>query len=57
MMKKKDNVLPMLFPYKHDDKTTWPYIDCNIYDNGEMRKVSSWVKNPDFKYGHLIKGY
>ncbi len=56
-MKKKANCLPMLFPYNHEDKTTWPYLDCKIAEHGREKRIASWVKNPNFKYGHLIKGY
>jgi len=49
-------VTAKLWPYHYDDIDTWPWLECKIAGD-EIRYVSMWVKNPNFKYGHLIKGY
>lgn len=48
--------LQQLFPYDKDDITTWPWIDCSVSGSTDNPKVT-WIKNPDFKYGHLIADY
>ncbi len=55
-------ILKKLWPYSKDDKSTWPWLTCMIggrktADGKQELYVTKWVKNPDFKYGHLIKGY
>jgi hypothetical protein len=54
---KKEHKLKKLWPYQYDDETTWPYLDCMLGESYGNISVKNWVKNPDFKYGHLIKGY
>lgn len=55
-LEEKDVILKKIFPYSIQDKTTWPWINClvNVYKDKTSVK---WIKNPTFKYGHLIKGY
>jgi hypothetical protein len=59
-MKKKDvnlkSPLPVLFPINKEDKNTWPWLDCEYYETKKSFTIK-WVKNPNFKYGHLIPGY
>lgn len=50
--------LKMLWPYKHDDVTTWKYLDCVLSGEYCRRKiVHRWILNPDFKYKHLDPEY
>lgn len=51
------NKLNKLWPYSHNDETTWKYIDCKIVGSREKGtiKITNWIKNPDFKYAHLDK--
>lgn len=41
-----------LWVYDEDDISTWQYIDFEVEKSGE--KIKKWVKNPVFKYKHLI---
>ena len=45
-----------LYPYSYEDKSTWAYLDCKISGKGKNRQIE-WIKNPKFKYAHLVKGY
>lgn len=46
----------ILYSYSFEDKSTWAYLGCEVIGKGSEMKIE-WIKNPDFKYSHLIKGY
>ncbi len=48
--------LPCLWKFDINDQTTWPYVSYVLIGKGD-KKTIKWLKNPFFKYGHLIKGY
>ena len=48
--------LPHLWKFDIHDESTWPYLDYVLIGKGENKEIR-WIKNPSFKYGHLIKGY
>lgn len=58
MTKKKDKLkfLPKLYNFNYDDKTTWAYSGCLI-SGSEKDPVVTWIKNPKFKYSHLLENY
>ncbi len=51
-----NDVMKKLWPYDYSNQDTWPWLTCNVAGE-EIAYISSWIKNPKFKYGHLIKGY
>lgn len=57
-MAKKENSLKKLWTFQLKDKTTWPYLTVHYRQDkdGKINKII-WVKNPDFKYSHLVPGY
>ena len=50
----KQKKLSTLWPYKHEDKTTWKYIDfengVRVINGRDILYVKKWIKNPDFAY-------
>lgn len=46
----------MLWQYKLDDETTHAYKDVVVSGTHDNPRIT-WIKNPTFKYGHLIKDY
>lgn len=46
-----------LWQFKINDKTTWPYLDCQVSSKDGKPYIKKWIKNPDFKYKHLMKNY
>lgn len=52
----ENRVLKKLFPYDKHDRSTWPYLTC-VFRGTPRHLYVIWVKNPEFKYGHLIKNY
>ena len=51
----KREKLKTLWPYNKNDETTWPWIDCVICGELNRLRVSRWIPNPEFRYGHLMK--
>jgi hypothetical protein len=47
--------MPRLWNYRHDDKSTWEFLDCVIAGKDDLPYVSKWIRNPDFKYGYLTR--
>lgn len=48
--------LSLLWPYSHEDKTTWKYSGFIIERLGDGKLgFKRWVLNPNFKYGYLEK--
>ncbi len=56
MKEKIKNPLPMLWQYKHDDRSTWPYLTCNVREKRNNEYEVIWLRNPYFDYSHLVKG-
>lgn len=43
--------LQKLWPYSHEDKSTWKYINFETFLNKDNKLVfKKWILNPDFKY-------
>jgi len=57
MVKKIPAMPRRLFPIDCENPDTWPWIDCKVVGTEKAPRISKWVKNPKFKYGHLIEGY
>lgn len=54
--KAKRELWPKLFPIDAVDKKTWAWKACKVEGSKNNPKIT-WIKNPEFKYGYLIKGY
>jgi hypothetical protein len=48
------NPLPAIWRYDNDDISTWLWIDCLISRHNEDQLSVRWIKNPEFKYNHLL---
>lgn len=49
--------LPRLWKYRPDDITTWAWLECLVSRSDLRPPIIQWVKNPEFKYAHLMKNY
>lgn len=47
--------LSRLWPYKYEDRSSWPYVDCVIGGGADKPIVLRWIENPKFKYKHLMR--
>lgn len=48
--------LNKIFPFDINDKSTWPWLDHKVSGRPPKRFIH-WVKNPEFKWPHLIPNY
>lgn len=56
-MKKMSDELPVLWTYNHTDMKTWPWVACNTFRQRNGTFIVEWIKNPGFKFAHLMKNY
>lgn len=48
--------LQLIWPYSHEDKTSWKYIDFQTTKSDDNKTLfKKWIRNPGFKYKYLDK--
>lgn len=66
--RRRGTPMKTLWPYDPYNQDTHPYIGYVVVNVTREFKIKSdedekdikqvfWVKNPNFRYGHLLKGY